>query len=266
APRDWHDTLRTRLVALRFSLSTADPSLFLRTDNTLPPFYVRVYVNDLVFASADTEALALVKAELQERHACTDLGELRSYLGVNITQDRARRTITLTQSHMVHQVLQRFGFKFSSPQPTPLSTGHLLLAPPLDESVEPSGPYPELVGCLICEAEIYAWAMAAQELRWLTYLLADLGEGPRSPLVLYVHNKAMLALCQKQRLEHRTKHIGLRYFLPRELQQRLQLRLSYVASRANTADVFTKALGSGDHQRFCTALGFVPTHPHLLAA
>ncbi|CAI7924434.1 unnamed protein product, partial [Closterium sp. NIES-53] len=46
-----------------------------------------------------------------------------------------------------------------------------------------------------CEAEFYAGAMAAQELRWLTYLLTNLGEAPRSPLVLYVNNKAMLALC-----------------------------------------------------------------------
>ncbi|CAI7866566.1 unnamed protein product, partial [Closterium sp. NIES-53] len=61
-----------------------------------------------------------------------------------------------------------------------------------------------------CETEIYAGAMAAQELRWLTYLLIDLGEPPRSPLVLYVDNKAMIALCQEQRLEHRTKHIALR--------------------------------------------------------
>ncbi|CAI7739656.1 unnamed protein product [Closterium sp. NIES-53] len=87
-----------------------------------------------------------------------------------------------------------------------------------------------------CEAEIYAGAMAAQELRWLTYLLTDLGEQPRSPPVL-------------------TKHIALRYFLGRELQQRGQLRLAYVASEANTADIFTKALAPGDHQRFCTLLG-----------
>ncbi|CAI7792469.1 unnamed protein product [Closterium sp. NIES-53] len=116
------------------------------------------------------------------------------------------------------------------------------------------------------EAEIYAGAMAAQELRWLTYLLTDLGEWPRSPLVLYVNNKAMLALCHEQRLEHRTKHIALCYFLARELQQHRQIRLSYVASQASTADVFTKALGSGDHQRFCTALGLVPILPHLLVA
>ncbi|CAI7873359.1 unnamed protein product [Closterium sp. NIES-53] len=93
----------------------------------------------------------------------------------------------------------------------------------------------------------YAGAMAAQELRWLTYLLTDFGERPRSPPSL-------------------TKHIALRYFLALELQQRGQLRLAYVAPRANTADVFTKALGSSDHQRLSTAVGLVPTLPHLLVA
>ncbi|CAI7853622.1 unnamed protein product [Closterium sp. NIES-54] len=313
APRGWHDTLRTTLAALGFAPSTADPSLFLRTDTLLPPFYILVYVDDLV--------------------------------------------------------LQRFDFTYSSPQATPLSTRHSLSALPSDESVEPSGPYPELVGCLMylmictrpdlayplsilaryvapgrhrpehmaaakrvlrylcsisglglvlggrspmvltghadaswvdelatqwssqgytfslgsgsvswrstrssfvlsssCEAEIYAGAMAAQELRWLTYLLTDLGEPPRSPPVLYVDNKAMLALCREHRLEHRTKHIALRYFLARELQQRGQLRLAYVASQANTADIFTKALQPCDHQRFCTMLGLVPTWPHLLTS
>ncbi|CAI5532422.1 unnamed protein product, partial [Closterium sp. Naga37s-1] len=369
APREWHDTLRTTLAALGFAPSTADPSLFLRTDTSLPPFYILVYVDDLVFATADTAGLAYVKSELQKRHTCTDLGELRNYLGLQITRDRARRTITLTQSHMVQQVLQRFGFTYSSPQATPLSTSHSLSALPSDESVESSGPYPELVGCLMylmtctrpdlayplsilaryvapgrhrpehmaaakrvlrylcstsgmglvlggrspvvltghadaswaddqatqrssqgytfslgsgsvswratrsssvlgssCEAEIYAGAMAVQELRWLTYLLTDLGEPPRSPPVLYVDNKAMLALCREQRLEHRTKHIALRYFLARELQQRGQLRLAYVASEANTADVFTKALPPCDHQRFCTQLGLVPVLPHLLSS
>ncbi|CAI7815987.1 unnamed protein product [Closterium sp. NIES-54] len=292
APHEWHDTRRTTLAALGFAPSTADPSLFLRTDTSLPPFYVLVYVDDLVFATADTKALTLVKSVLQKRHTCTDLGELRSYVGLQITRDRARRTITLTKSYMVHQVLQHFGFQFSSPQPTPLSTGHSLSAPPSDQLVEPSGQGPTVLtghadaswaddsatqrssqgytfslgsGSVSwrstcsssilsssCEAEIYAGAMAAQDLRWLTYLLTDLGEQPRSPPVLYVDNKAMIALCQEHRLEHRTKHIALQFFLARELQQRGQLRLAYVGTRANTADIFTKALPPGDHQRFST--------------
>ncbi|CAI7819072.1 unnamed protein product [Closterium sp. NIES-54] len=271
---------------------------------------------------------------LQARFSCEwGLPASCLYLGLQITRDRAQCTITLTQSHMVQQVLQRFDFTYSSPQATPLSTRHSLSALPSDESVEPSGLYPELVGCLMylmtytrpdlayplsilaryvapgrhgpehmaaakrvlrylcstsglglvlggrrpvvltghadaswaddqatqrssqgytfslgsgsiswrstrsssvlgssCEAEIYAGAMAAQELRWFTYLLADLGEPPRSPPVLYVDYKAMLALCREHKLEHRTKHIALHYFFARELQQRGQLRLPYVAS------------------------------------
>ncbi|CAI7793490.1 unnamed protein product [Closterium sp. NIES-54] len=78
APREWLDNLRTTLAALGLAPLSADPSLFLRTDTSLPPFYILLYVDDLVFATANTEALALVKSELQKRHTCTDLGELRS--------------------------------------------------------------------------------------------------------------------------------------------------------------------------------------------
>ncbi|CAI7739868.1 unnamed protein product [Closterium sp. NIES-54] len=95
APREWHDTQRSTLVAIGFT-HISDPSLFLRTNTSLPTFYVLIYVDDLVFATAYTEALTLMKSELQKRHTCTDLGEMRSYLGLQITWDRARRTITLT--------------------------------------------------------------------------------------------------------------------------------------------------------------------------
>ncbi|CAI7809103.1 unnamed protein product, partial [Closterium sp. NIES-53] len=116
----------------------------------------------------------------------------------------------------------------------------------------------------------YTFSLGSGSVLWQATLahlpLTDLGEQPRSPPVLYVDNKAMLALCREHRLEHRTKHIALRYFLARELQQRGQLHLAYVASQANTADIFTKALPPGDHQRFCTMLGLVPTWPHLLTS
>ncbi|CAI7871310.1 unnamed protein product, partial [Closterium sp. NIES-53] len=157
----------TSLAALGFAPSTAEASLFLRTDTTLPPFYVLVYIDGLVFATPDTEALAHVKFELQKRHTCTDLGELTSYLDLRITRDRAQCTITLTQSHMVQQVLQRFGFMYSSPQSTPLPTSHSFSAPPSDKSVEPSGPYPELVGCLM-----YLMTCTRPDLAYLLSILA----------------------------------------------------------------------------------------------
>ncbi|CAI7831667.1 unnamed protein product, partial [Closterium sp. NIES-53] len=75
----------TMLAAPGFASSTVDPSLFLRTDTSMPPFYILMYVDVLFISSPETEALALVKLELQKNHTCTDLGELRSYLGLQIT-------------------------------------------------------------------------------------------------------------------------------------------------------------------------------------
>ncbi|CAI7736787.1 unnamed protein product [Closterium sp. NIES-53] len=181
APREWHDTLRTTLAALGFAPSTAAPSLFLHTDTSLPPFYILVYVDDLVFATADTAGLAHVKSELQKRHTCTDLGELRTVV-----------TVSGSAAACAPTSCRRFS-----------------------------------TATRLCRCPV------------VTFLVWVLG----------VHIRSHTA-----RLEHRTKHIALRYFLARELQQRGQLRLAYVASQANTADIFTKALPPGDHQRFCTML------------
>ncbi|CAI7869935.1 unnamed protein product [Closterium sp. NIES-53] len=74
APHEWHDTLSTTLVALDFLSSSADPSLFVRRDST--PFFVLVYIDNLVFTTPNRHALASMMEELQRRHTCTNLGEL----------------------------------------------------------------------------------------------------------------------------------------------------------------------------------------------
>ncbi|CAI7745493.1 unnamed protein product [Closterium sp. NIES-54] len=83
------------------------------------------------------------------------------------------------------------------------------------------------------EAEIYARSMAAHELRWLTFLLTDLGERPSSAPTLFTDNKASTLLCREPRLESRVKHINIRHL--------------------------TKALPSCDHSRCCVQLCLVDT-------
>ncbi|CAI7885533.1 unnamed protein product [Closterium sp. NIES-53] len=266
SPCEWHDTLRSTLRDLGFRPSSVGRSLFVRAGST--PFFILVYVDDLVFAAQDRTALAEVKSELQKRHTCTDLGELRRYLGLQINRDRAARTITLTQSHMVQQVLQRFDVlsRFFGPgrhRPVHWTAAVRVtkyLATTSGMGLVLGGTRPvELIGlcdsshaddvetqrstlgCCFClgagavswrstrsssvalsnaEAEIYANTMATQELRWLTFLLADLGERLRTAPTLFADNKAMILLCREPRLETRMKHVDVRYFLLRELQRR----------------------------------------------
>ncbi|CAI7888564.1 unnamed protein product [Closterium sp. NIES-53] len=145
----------------------------------LPPFYVLVYVNDLVFATVDIEALTLVKSELQKRHTCTDLGPLALRLPVLLATAHSSIYQPLALSSTFGQVWRDectpgMGFVLGGRGPIVL-IGHAdaswstRLSSVLSSS---------------CEAEIYAGAMAAQELRWLTYLLTNLGEQPRLPPVL----------------------------------------------------------------------------------
>ncbi|CAI7919791.1 unnamed protein product [Closterium sp. NIES-54] len=114
----------------------------------------------------------------------------------------------------LHSVFQRFGFQYSSTQSTPLPTGHSLSAPPSDESVEPSGPYLELVGSLMylmtCTRPDLAYPLSILaryvapgrhrsehwEAAWrvLRYLCSTLGmglvHGGRGPVVLTGHADA----------------------------------------------------------------------------
>ncbi|CAI7861099.1 unnamed protein product [Closterium sp. NIES-54] len=327
APRKWHDILRTTLAALDFIPSSADPSMFIHRG--LTPFFVVVYVVDLVFATPDRCALASVKEELQRRHTCTDLGELQHYLGLQIIKDRAARTITLTQSHMVEQILVRylglqiirdraartitlmqshmveqiltqFCFPFSKVQPTLVAVDHGLTAPPSDEPFESSGPYPELVGCLMvakyvastsgmglilggkqpvtltgfsdsswaddaeslcsnCEVEVYAAAMAAPELRWLSFLFTDLSEQPRSPPVVFVDNRSAIMLCEDPQIVGKAKHIQLRHCqVVRIFQQDLQiLRLHF----DHHGEFSSSLLDESCHEEGITHLFTLPASP-----
>ncbi|CAI7776005.1 unnamed protein product [Closterium sp. NIES-54] len=265
APRQWYLNVRGVLEEIGFTPSTANHSLFMLGEGEQRSFMV-VYVDDILIFSPSSDLVKEVMLKLQDKFKCKALGDVNFYLELHIERDVEKRCMRLVlggRSSVVltghsdaswadDQATQRssLGYTFS------LGSGSVSWRSTRSSSVLDSS----------CEVEIYAGAMAALELRWLTYLLTDLEERPHSPPVLYVNNKAMLALCREQRMEHRTKHIALRFFHARELQRHGQLRLSYVASRANTADVFTKALGSGDHQHLCIALGLVPTLPHLLVA
>ncbi|CAI7803929.1 unnamed protein product [Closterium sp. NIES-54] len=228
----WHDTLRTTLTSLGFAPSTADPSLFLRTDATLPPSYVLVYVDDLVFATADTEALAHVKSELQKRHTCTnlappsdesvepsgpypelvgclmylmtrtrpDLAYPLSLLARYVAPDRHRKVHWDAAKRVLRYLCSTSGMGLVlGGWARVVLTGHADASWVDDLATQRSSQgYTFSLGSgsvswrstrsssvlsSSCEAEIYVGAMAAQELRWLTYLLTDLGEAPCLPCV-----------------------------------------------------------------------------------
>ncbi|CAI7858938.1 unnamed protein product, partial [Closterium sp. NIES-54] len=145
APREWHAKLCSTLKDLGFRPSKVAPCLFIRTSPSA--FYILVYVDDMLLATASHTDLKDVKDQLQQRLACTDLGEVRDYLGMEITRDLEARTISLSQRFFIEKVLKRFDMATAKPISTPLRFGHQL-TPPTTPSSSPD-PYAELVGALM---------------------------------------------------------------------------------------------------------------------
>ncbi|XP_042984766.1 pectinesterase inhibitor 10-like [Carya illinoinensis] len=84
SPRAWYSRLSNRLVDLGFNISTADPSLFLRTTSH-SKICVLVYVDDLLITGSSIQQISDLVTALRCDFPITDLGVLRYFLGVEVT-------------------------------------------------------------------------------------------------------------------------------------------------------------------------------------
>ena len=92
------------------------------------------------------------------------------------------------------------------------------------------------------EAEIMAASLGALEAIYLSMLLSDMGIEITDPIDVFVDNKGAIDLSYDYMANERTKHIARRHFKIRELVQEAAIRVKYVASSDNIADIFTKPL------------------------
>ncbi|CAI7775860.1 unnamed protein product, partial [Closterium sp. NIES-53] len=214
APREWHDTLRTTLAALGFAPATADPSLFLRTDTSLPPFYV----DDLVFANSDTEALTLVKsfsasASSSPRHSpLLCLPATRSQLHLRTSPTSGMGLALLPNSLLVHP----FSFVLSDTDNRRSRTGYIY-------RLEPIGPISwqsnkqELIALSSAEVEYIALCSATKEGLYLRELLEEANLLSQLPsFSLFCDNQSAIRIANKNGFANRTKHIALLYFFVKD--------------------------------------------------
>src|SRR3954471_4231139 len=94
-----------------------------------------------------------------------------------------------------------------------------------------------------CESEYRALASTASEVKWLCHLLRDLKVTISTTPIILCDNQSAIFLTANPVSHNRSKHIELDYHFVRELVSSKQLRLQYVPTTQQVADVFTKSLG-----------------------
>jgi transposase InsO family protein len=148
APRAWYMKLNEELKDIGFIPSIADPGLFTLA-NKGSNIYVLIYVDDILIAGKDPATVEKVKTTILEKFEGRDLGEVTSFLGINIARDRSRGEVKLDQSGMIKAIIQEFKLEDAKTRTTPLTPSTKLSKNEGDELDKTVYPYATLVGKLM---------------------------------------------------------------------------------------------------------------------
>jgi len=103
----------------------------------------------------------------------------------------------------------------------------------------------QVVGLSTCESELYAQAAAVQEVLWILGLCRELGLQVRTGSTVHCDNQSTIAVCKNGiKNGERTKHIDIKYHFITETMDRGEIKMQWVQSSEQEADIFTKALAA----------------------
>lgn len=118
APRSWYEELYHSLLGIGFVSSSADPSLFIKTDTTLT--FILVYVDDILITGNSLSYCQSLIHQLSSQFSMKNLGPIHYFLGIQV--QRTTDSIFLSQSKYLHGLLAKAHMLDAKPCSTPSST------------------------------------------------------------------------------------------------------------------------------------------------
>ncbi|KAL9225842.1 hypothetical protein vseg_001721 [Gypsophila vaccaria] len=145
APRCWYAKLAQSLCSYGFIHSPSDHSLFVYRKGVVI-LNVLVYVDNLVIAGNDGDAISDFKSYISRCFHMKDLGKLKYFLGLEVARNASG--IFLCQRKYALDLVSETGFLGSKPAHVLMEENHRL-ALATDSPLEDSSKYRRLVGKLI---------------------------------------------------------------------------------------------------------------------
>ena len=97
------------------------------------------------------------------------------------------------------------------------------------------------------EAELYALSEASKEIKFIAQVLLSLGIKVKMPITVRVDNVGAIFMAENVNVSQRTKHIDIRARFITQMVEDGFIKIIFVRSENNTADVFTKNTSSATY-------------------
>eukprot|EP00253_Pinus_taeda_P008808 PITA_08808 len=194
---------------------------------------------------------------MQKEFEMSLLGELTYFLGLQIQQNEGG--IFLSQTKYLKQILKKYGMEDPKPVCTPMVTGCSHSAN--DESAAVHQPtYRSMIGSLLYltgEAEYVATSSCCTQILWMMKTLQDYQITCTPPISILCDNTSAISISKNLVMHSKYKHIPIKYHFLREQVLEQKVKLEYVPSKEQIADILTKPLPRETFEYLRQKLGVV---------
>ncbi|RVW64718.1 Retrovirus-related Pol polyprotein from transposon RE1 [Vitis vinifera] len=118
SPRAWFSHFSSVVQEFGMLRSTADHSVFYHHNSLGQCIYLVVYVDDIVITGSDQDGIQKLKQHLFTHFQTKDLGKLKYFLGIEITQSNSG--VVLSQRKYALDILEETGMLDCKPVDTPM--------------------------------------------------------------------------------------------------------------------------------------------------
>ncbi|GJU84980.1 retrovirus-related pol polyprotein from transposon TNT 1-94 [Tanacetum coccineum] len=249
APRAWYDLLSSFLLSQKFTKGTVDPTLFIRREGK-DILLVQIYVDDIIFASIKPDLCESFSKITCSKFKMSMMGKLSFFLGLQISQ--SPRGIFLNQCKYALELLKKYGMETCKPTDTPMVEKSKLDEDPQGKAVDLTR-YRGIIGTLMYFISNTDHAGCQDTKKSTSGSMQLLGDrlvswsSKKQKSTTISSTKAeyiafAIALCCNNVQHFRSKHIDIRHHFIKEQVENRMVKLYFVRTKYQLADIFTKPL------------------------
>ncbi|RVX15027.1 Retrovirus-related Pol polyprotein from transposon RE1 [Vitis vinifera] len=275
SPRAWFDRFTKAVLKLGYKQGQADHTLFVKKSHARKWPILIVYVDDIILYGNDMKELQNLKKYLSKEFEVKDLGNLKYFLGMEVA--RSRKGIVVSQRKYILDLLKETGMLGCKPIDTPMDSQKKLgiekESTPVDRgdiSDSPTEEHMEAVYRILRYLKMtpgkgniidrrstsrYCSFVWGNLVTWRSKKQSVVAKSSAEAEYRALAQGISISIAKNPVHHDRTKHVEIyRYFITEKVTSDT-VKLNYVPTKHQTADILTKALPRPNFEDLTCKLG-----------